>query len=275
MKWFKHMSTANKDDKLVSVRANFGLWGIGAYWSLVEFAAEQLEEKSERAEATLIVSELIGFFGCKRDKLETFLEHSQNVSLIKFSLEGNILKLDIPKLVEFADNYIKYDGKSLKSLQRQREMSSKQEVEVEEDKKKKENILVEKFAPDTPQMLLTLKLVNGIRANDPRFKTPDLQRWATHIDSLLRLDERPPQEIAEVIDFATTDDFWKSNILSTKKLREKFTTLIQKKNATQRRNGNSNPNSQAARAGFKHTADSIDRLRKIQETLRRSQDGGS
>ena len=65
------MSAANKDDKLVSIRAEFGLWGIGAYWTIVEFAAEQLEEKSDKAEATLIVSELLGFFGCKRNKLET------------------------------------------------------------------------------------------------------------------------------------------------------------------------------------------------------------
>jgi len=121
------MSNANKDDKLVSLRATFGMWGIGVYWNLIEFVAEQVKEKSETAEATLIVSELLGFFGCKRNKLETFLEHSQNVELFTYTLDGNILKINIPKMLDYADNYIKYEGKSLKTIQRQKEMSSKQD----------------------------------------------------------------------------------------------------------------------------------------------------
>jgi len=135
MRWVKHMSNANKDDKLVSLRAAFGMWGIGVYWNLIEFVAEQVKEKSETAEATLIVSELLGFFGCKRNKLETFLECSQNVGLFSYQLNGNILKIDIPKMLDYADNYIKYEGKSLKTIQRQKEMSSKQDKNrIEEDK---------------------------------------------------------------------------------------------------------------------------------------------
>jgi len=118
------MASANRDDKLVSVRANFGMWGIGVYWTLIEFVAEQVKEKCEKVEATLIVSDLLGFFGCKRNKLETFLEHSQNVQLFTYDLSDNILKINIPKMLDYADNYIKYDGKSLKTLQRQEKMSS-------------------------------------------------------------------------------------------------------------------------------------------------------
>ena len=129
------MVSASKDDKLVSIRATFGMWGIGCYWTIVELVAEQITEKSDRAEATLIVSELLGLFGCKRDKLKTFLEHSSNISLMKHTLTGNIVKIDIPKILEFADNYIKYNGKSLKTLQRQNEVSSKQEENRTEEKR--------------------------------------------------------------------------------------------------------------------------------------------
>ena len=131
----KHVTTANKDDKLISIRAEFGMWGIGVYWTLVELTAEKISEKTETAEAMLIVSELLGLFGCKRNKLETFLKHSANVLLFKYELNGNILKIDIPKLLDYADNYIKYDGKSLKSLQRQSKMSLKQDIDkdIEED----------------------------------------------------------------------------------------------------------------------------------------------
>lgn len=169
------MSSANKDDKLVSIRASFGLWGLGAYWTLVEFVAEQLNEKSEKAEATLIVSELLGFFGCKRNKLESFLEHSRNISLILSSLEGNILKIEIPKLIEFADNYIKYDGKSLKSLQRHFKESSKQEEEID----KKKNIYIGRRIKETftDIDLKTYASKIGLLPNDT-------QAWLDHNDTV-------------------------------------------------------------------------------------------
>ena len=127
MKWIRHMTIANKDDKLVSLRANFGMWGIGVYWTLVELVAEQITEKSDKAVATLVIPELLGLLGCKRNKLDSFLEHSENVSLMKTVVNGNLLQLDIPKILDFADNYIKYDGKSLKTLQRQVSVSTKQD----------------------------------------------------------------------------------------------------------------------------------------------------
>ena len=121
------MTIANKDDKIISLRAEFGMWGIGVYWTIVEMVAEQIEENSDRAKVNLIVSELLGFFGCKRNKLETFLKHSANVQLMDYEIKDNILEIDIPKLLDFADNYIKYNGKSLKTIQRQNKMSLKQE----------------------------------------------------------------------------------------------------------------------------------------------------
>jgi hypothetical protein len=52
-----------------------------------------------------------------------------------------------------------------------------------------------------------------------------MQSWAEYADKMLRIDNRSKKDIKMVIDFATTDTFWQSNILSTKKLREKFDTL--------------------------------------------------
>ena len=52
-----------------------------------------------------------------------------------------------------------------------------------------------------------------------------MQTWAKHVDYMIRLDNRTKKEIKVVIDYATTDHFWQSNILSTSKLRDKFDTL--------------------------------------------------
>lgn len=76
------------------------------------------------------------------------------------------------------------------------------------------------------QYQLANMLYQSILKNDGKFKKPDLDKWAIHVDRMMRIDERSEEEIKSVIQYATTNDFWKSNILSTSKLREKFTTLV-------------------------------------------------
>ncbi|HQT91375.1 MAG TPA: hypothetical protein PL001_05035 [Candidatus Kryptobacter bacterium] len=96
------------------------------------------------------------------------------------------------------------------------------------DKKKRKVFSFDSIEYELSQLLLT-----EIRKNDGNFlvsnptaEAPSLQRWALQIDRLIRLDHRPPEEIRQVIVFAQTSSFWRSNILSAQKLREKYTTLL-------------------------------------------------
>lgn len=52
------------------------------------------------------------------------------------------------------------------------------------------------------------------------------QSWCDHVEKMKRLDKRSEVDILEALDFAVTDNFWQSNIRSTKKFREKFEILI-------------------------------------------------
>lgn len=52
------------------------------------------------------------------------------------------------------------------------------------------------------------------------------RKWAVEIERMKRLDGREESEIIEALTYATTDMFWKSNIRSARKFREKFETLI-------------------------------------------------
>jgi hypothetical protein len=45
------------------------------------------------------------------------------------------------------------------------------------------------------------------------------------MDKILRIDKRDEKDIEEVIYFATSDSFWKANILSASKLRKQFDQL--------------------------------------------------
>ena len=87
-----------------------------------------------------------------------------------------------------------------------------------------------KFDEATIEYQLAQRLYKKILLNDSKAKKPNLNKWAEHIDKLIRLDGRDVDTVETVIDFATSDNFWRANILSANKLREKFQQLYLKMN---------------------------------------------
>lgn len=73
-------------------------------------------------------------------------------------------------------------------------------------------------------------LIKSCMAGFPGSKVPrtddEKRKWAVEIERMKRLDQRSESDIIEALTYATTDGFWKSNIRSAKKFREKFETLI-------------------------------------------------
>lgn len=96
----------------------------------------------------------------------------------------------------------------------------------------------DKYTSDSNEVRLSRLLFSKITSRNPGHKKPNLQTWAKHIDYMIRLDLRDPQQIANVIDWAQNDtgkgDWagWQNVILSTSKLRDKFDDLILKMNPT-------------------------------------------
>jgi len=88
-----------------------------------------------------------------------------------------------------------------------------------------------KERPTSDDVRLASLLFSEIRKRKPDYKTPDLKKWAKHIDRMIRLDGRNPARIAEVIRWCQADEGdgswqgWQNNILCTEKLREKFDAL--------------------------------------------------
>jgi hypothetical protein len=84
-----------------------------------------------------------------------------------------------------------------------------------------------------------MELFSLIKNNNPGAKEPNLQTWAKNIDLMLRLDNRTTEGIRQMIIFSQNNDFWKGNILSTAKLREKYDQLyIQSRSKRQAVNDN-------------------------------------
>ncbi len=92
--------------------------------------------------------------------------------------------------------------------------------------KRKEKIKERKRPNLLPEALpIAEHLFARIKENDSKMNQPNLENWATHIDRLIRLDNRSPEDIRRVIDWCQSDDFWRSNILCTEKLRKQFQAL--------------------------------------------------
>jgi hypothetical protein len=85
------------------------------------------------------------------------------------------------------------------------------------------------FSRNDDEFILSKFLLDLILKNQPDHKysiiTPNLQNWASSIEKMIRIDKRDPSRIREVIKWCQEDNFWKGNILSTNKLREKYDKL--------------------------------------------------
>ncbi len=99
-----------------------------------------------------------------------------------------------------------------------------------------------KDTPDEKAVRLAKLLFDLIVKNNPsgrlgnvseKERIEKVKSWAGDIDRLLALDKQSAEKVEAVICFSQADSFWKDNILSAKKLRDKFDQLFLKMNGKQ------------------------------------------
>lgn len=100
------------------------------------------------------------------------------------------------------------------------------------------------FLPDSFEMKCVETIIHSCLELYPNSKVPstyqEKEKWAIEIDRMKRLDNRTEEEIRQALEFAVNNSFWKPNIRSGKKFREKYETLIIQ--YKQKRQGNKNSN---------------------------------
>lgn len=99
----------------------------------------------------------------------------------------------------------------------------------------KPNKELKAYRPETID--LTNHLIFWMKQNNSKAKVPtSLDKWNDEMDKLERIDKYDYTQIRTAIDWCQQDSFWKSNILSVPKLREKMSTIVLQ---MQRKSGNS------------------------------------
>jgi|HigsolmetaAR203D_1030402.scaffolds.fasta_scaffold00263_28 hypothetical protein len=101
-------------------------------------------------------------------------------------------------------------------------------VETDKPKKKKGKRV---YTKDDIEYKLAARLFYWMLKNNPNAKKPNPQKWADVIRLMIERDNRDPEEIAAIIDWCQNHDFWKTNILSTEKLRKQYDVLYMQRKA--------------------------------------------
>jgi len=89
--------------------------------------------------------------------------------------------------------------------------------------------------------IITQNSKSRLAAQNTTAREKTVTGWAKDIEKLIGIDQQEPSTVEEVIFFATHDDFWGANILSGKKLREKWDTLTMKMKQKGHKYGNTKP----------------------------------
>ena len=154
---------------------------------------------------------------------ERYLEATVKRKSVVFNKE--YLVIDINSII----NLVNVNINSINAV----DNTQRREEEIRGDKSKGDNASDEaeisddknKFADDSVEVKLSKYLYNQILKNKSNYKKPNFQAWAKSIDLLIRVDGENAERVKSVIDYATTDDFWKSVILSTHSLRKNFAQI--------------------------------------------------
>lgn len=96
----------------------------------------------------------------------------------------------------------------------------------EKNDNKKNNSRKRVYDVDSIHYQLADRLLQKILLNNPEHKQPNLHKWADDIRLMMEADKRTEDQIIYVIDWSQTHHFWKTNILSVSKLREKYDQLV-------------------------------------------------
>ncbi|WP_312372707.1 hypothetical protein [Lachnoclostridium sp.] len=113
--------------------------------------------------------------------------------------------------------------------------------------KEKHTEYKKRYSDDSFEIKCVHYLIKSIVDEMPDAKVPkndeQIDKWCDNIEKMARLDKRSQEDIYNTLVYARTNAFWKPNIRSTSKFREKYETL-----RSQMNNKQNKPQQQAVKA---------------------------
>ena len=145
MRWFKHMSNSFDDEKLSAVIDELGMEGYGFWWRILEIIAEKMDEK-EDCSAVFSTKKWGTFFGFSAKKFENFVKIFQKNKVFKADFFEGQVKISIPNLLKYRDEWSKRKVKSSRAIQ-EKLQSKKEDTDIEYNKKE-DSLCSSSFLPE-------------------------------------------------------------------------------------------------------------------------------
>lgn len=223
----------SSDEKIQELESRIRGWGTGTAFYLLVIAqvVRCMPSLKSEPEVTLGLQEWARRLGggIHPNKVLQLFEACANVGLLEVEVTGG-------GSAKTGYRTVRVRCDKILDVMNQKGKSGKSEVEVVKAPAKakdkqgtKQQDEGPQFSQDSHAYKLSMHLLQRIKANNPKAKEPkNLQRWAADMDKILRIDQRDPQEVKQVIDWCQSDEFWYTNILSPAKLRKQYDKLYPK-----------------------------------------------
>lgn len=190
--------------------------------------------EAKRGEVITSELKLMERWGWSKTKLRNFLELCEKDGMI-------IKKSDRKKTTIIIVNYSDYqDQETTERPQGDREKTTRRPREdtIKNDKNDKNDNNISSsrkkprfYSEDDRYYKMAVyfheKVMEVAALNNKEHLVRDasLQKWADEFRKIVELDKRDTKELKQIIDFATSDTFWQTNILSPSKLRKQYVNL--------------------------------------------------
>lgn len=148
IKWFKHETSALKDEKIQNLMGVYGPIAYTLYFGLCELCAEKIDENLDtRIEINWVYAE--NLFHSKRVTLRKLLGSCQGASLLLWEPNDKLLICSFPNLLKRLDNWTKRSVVTTEQLQSNYPINKNKKKNIEEEKEL--NISNRRFAPPTQE----------------------------------------------------------------------------------------------------------------------------
>lgn len=96
-------------------------------------------------------------------------------------------------------------------------------------------------------------LFEEMKKNNPEARNPDFNKWANDIRLMMEIDKRKEEQVRNMITWSQSNDFWKGNILSAKKLRDKYDQMKVQANQPYKNNNAAAPKNDSVKYDIKQS----------------------
>ena len=199
-------------------------------------------ELVEVKRGSFITSEhkLMDKWGWSKTKVRAFLLLLENDSMIVKISDKKKTTINIVNYSDYQDSRTtkepqKDHEETTKEPQKDPNNNENNDNNVNKNNKDNSHEYEKRYSDDSFEIKCVNYLIKSVKDEMASAKVPSsdqqIDKWCDNIEKMVRLDKRSQDDIYNTLVFARTDSFWKVNIRSTSKFREKYETLyLQSKN---------------------------------------------